>query len=130
MNQEEAFIKAFIIPHKRSRYLTLLSSRKRRRDILDRLNHNLDFDSKYSIRIPPEHYRSDVISKLLKQRGAPSICHIISSWHEWDGQDIPLDDALELVVGFGIGTVLCCVPGHLAYYEAEDAGERFILSKE
>jgi hypothetical protein len=29
----------------------------------------------------------------------------------------------------GIGTVLSCIPGRLAYYEAEDAGERYIFSR-
>jgi hypothetical protein len=35
-------------------------------------------------------------------------------------------DALKETVGYGIGTVLSCVPGKLAYFEGE-LRERFLL---
>src|SRR5438132_1906081 len=44
MSDEEAFVRAFIVPEKQERYLSLLLSPKRRRDILARLDHQLDYD--------------------------------------------------------------------------------------
>ena len=129
MNHEEAFVQAFIAPDKRSRYMSLLASRKRRHVFLDRLNHHLDYDPAFANRVPSEQQTPERIEALLRKRGAPDACHVISSNSDWDAQEMPLYDALELVVGYGIGTVLCCIPEHLAYYEAEDVGDRFILSR-
>jgi hypothetical protein len=39
---EEAFVRSFIVPKKRDRYLRLLGHPKHRAKLLDRLNHNLD----------------------------------------------------------------------------------------
>jgi hypothetical protein len=40
---------------------------------------------------------------------------------------MPLDQALKATVGNGIGTILSCIPGKLAYFEDEE--ERFILHR-
>lgn len=129
MNDEEAFVRAFILREKQERYLSLLSSPKRRRDILARLDHQLDYDRALATRVAAEDQSSSRISELLAARNAPASCHAISADSTLDGRDLPLRDALDAVVGSGIGTVLSCIPGRLAYYEAEDAGERYILSR-
>jgi len=38
-----------------------------------------------------------------------------------------VEHALKETVGRQMGTILCCIPGHLAYFENED--ERFILER-
>ena len=43
-----------------------------------------------------------------------------------DEEDLELLAALRKVVGYGIGTVLSCIPGKLAYFEAE-LRDRFLL---
>jgi hypothetical protein len=129
MNDEEAFVRAFIAPEKQGRYLTLLSSPKRRREILSRLDHQLDYERALAARISAEDQTSARIAQLLTAHKAPSTCHAISGDSALDGRDWPLREALETVVGSGVGTVLSCIPGRLAYYEAEDASERYILSR-
>jgi len=44
-----------------------------------------------------------------------------------DQKELPLLDALRQTVGRGMGTVLSCIPGRLAFVETED--ERFILER-
>lgn len=44
-----------------------------------------------------------------------------------DQKEMPLVEALQQVVGRGMGTVLSCIPGILAFVETED--ERFILER-
>jgi hypothetical protein len=44
-----------------------------------------------------------------------------------DGREIELKEILAHVGGRGIGTILCCIPGKLAFVESEDG--RFILEK-
>jgi hypothetical protein len=129
MSHEEAFVRAFIVSDKQARYLDQLASRKRRDLFLDRFNHHLDYDASLAVRVPPNQQTAAGVEALLRKKGALDTCHVISSLAKWDGRELPLRDALDLVVGFTIGTVLCCVPGRLAYYESEDLGERYILSK-
>ena len=46
---------------------------------------------------------------------------------ELDGVTKPLSDVIREVFAFVEGTLVCCVPGELAYYEGEAPKNRFIL---
>ncbi len=126
-NQEAAFVKAFIVKDKQERYLQLLASPKRRREILDRFNHNLDFDPKYASVVPKELWTVDQLAHLLKARGAGETCHVIADSLDCDDQDLPLRDALAEVIAHDFGSVLCCVPGQLALYKAEAIEQAWYL---
>jgi hypothetical protein len=52
---------------------------------------------------------------------------LISEDPALDQKELPLVHALEQIVGCGMGTVLSCIPGRLAFVETED--ERFILER-
>lgn len=121
------FVRAFIVADKQARYLEKLSSPKKRGPFLDRLNHQLDYQPERATLVPRGQQSDTNIEALLKSRGAPPKCWVISSWHEWDARETLLREALSAVVGSGMGTVLSCVAGRLAYYEAEDAAHRYIL---
>jgi hypothetical protein len=129
MNQEELFVKTFIDPDKQSRYLDLLANPKRRNGFLHRFAHHLDYIPLLAIHIQPAQQKAEQIYQRLKKRGASDTCHVMSEWSEIDGKDISLSEALDQVVGVGMGTVISCIPGRLAYYEAEEVGHRYILTK-
>jgi hypothetical protein len=116
---EEAFVRAFIVPRKRARYVELL--RKRRSRVTRELPHFRDLDPRFAEQVAPPLQSADRIESLLRQRHAPAICHVISQDQGIDGECLALGEALEIVVGNGLGTILSCVPGHLAYYEGETA---------
>lgn len=126
---EEAFVGAFIARDSRDRWISLLGSRKRRRKILERLAQCPDFDERLATLVPPAEQTPERISALLRQRGAPDSCHVISEWSELDGKEMLLSEVLSRIVGYGMGTIVSCVPARLAYYEGEDAGERYILER-
>jgi len=44
-----------------------------------------------------------------------------------DSKELARRDALDTIVGAGIGTFLSCIPGKLGYFEDEDG--RFILQR-
>ncbi|HAD82453.1 MAG: hypothetical protein A2509_08745 [Candidatus Edwardsbacteria bacterium RIFOXYD12_FULL_50_11] len=128
MGHEEQFIRAFIIKEKKERYLTLLQTQKGRHKITRRLAHSSDIDNK-CIRLIPNHEQTpNKIYKILKQRNAPEICHVISEDVKIDNKDLPLEEALVNIIGKGSGTILSCIPGQLGYYEGEDQNERYIIS--
>jgi len=53
----------------------------------------------------------------------------MSSNPEIDEKEMPLREALMETIGMGMGTLISCIPGRLAYLENEDAGERYILER-
>src|SRR5690242_4430137 len=93
------------------------------------LAHLPDLDLRLAVAVPVSEARPDTIQRLLMAKGAPGTCYCLSESAELDGRELPLRQALEQVVGRGIGTLLSCVPGKLAYFEGEDPGRRFILSR-
>jgi hypothetical protein len=127
---EGALVTAFVVANLRNRFLEGLASPKKRRKILSRLDHNIDdFDERYRLTIPKSRHSADHIAALLASKGAPNLCYVVSSWDQFDRRELPLRDALIGVVGYGMGTLVSCVPGRLAYYEAEGPGERYILER-
>ena len=117
---DEATIRAFIVPPKRDRYLSLLSNVKRRAKFLDCLNHCRDIDQRYLSEVPSS---ADAIS-LLRDRGAPDVCRVISDCRDIDGREMALAEAVEQAETAGWGTILCCIPCRLAYYLDEAGSKR------
>jgi hypothetical protein len=44
-----------------------------------------------------------------------------------DGRRLNLEQVIAAVVGTGIGTILSCIPGRLAFFEGED--QSLLLAK-
>ena len=63
----------------------------------------------------------------MQKRHCPSIVFAISEDPALDQKELALTAALKEIVGSGMGTVLSCIPGQLAFVETED--ERFILER-
>lgn len=130
MNHEAAFVRSFVLPARRARLTRFLSHPKHRAKVLSSLDHFNDFDPRYMVDIAPAFQSAEGVAALLKERGAPSVCHVISSDRGLDGTDLPLAETLARVVGSGRGTVVSCVPGKLAYYEGETPGHRRLLARQ
>ena len=128
-SHEEQFARSFIVPKKRDRYLTLLESKKGRAALLEGFNHCPDLDPRYATLIPSNQQSATSIESLLRQKGAPDTCYVISDNRGIDGREMSLSDALAESVGWNIGTFISCVPGKLGYFELEDLGERYILER-
>jgi hypothetical protein len=127
--QEEATIRAFIVSARRERILELLPIPKRRGSITNSLAHPNPswFDPRFVRVIPSSQQTPQLIAELLHSRGAGDKCWVISEDHQLDAREFEFDSILRQIVGYGMGTILCCIPGKLAYVESEDG--RFILQK-
>ena len=105
----------------------MLSSPRLRHKFTSQLAHFKDFDPKYRVLIPSNKLFVENIAVELQKRHSPSIVFAISEDPQLDQRELPLLEALTRTVGSGMGTVLACIPGHLAFVETED--ERFILER-
>jgi hypothetical protein len=119
--QELRFIQAFVRRERRERAQFELLSHKKRGAFLSRLCHTYAdvLDTRYlkPLSAPNSDYRS--IVQTLRARQAPEQCYVISCITELDGQSVRLTAALERIVGFGLPSIVICIPETLAYFEAE-----------
>ncbi len=120
---EERTIRAFFIPEKRNRAVQLLGNPKRRKKLLESLNHCSDFDQRFTTSIRNSKNPVDILSKL----GAPADCYLISSEPKLDGTVLSLSDAIFKIESACWGTLVSCIPGRLAYYYGESGEQRLAL---
>ena len=126
---EELLIERLITHSKKERIKFLLQTKKGRKKLRNRFAHNIDFDPRYIKKLKPsEQTTSDILSLLLKA-GSPSNCYIMSENSDIDGQLLDLEKALNKIIGFGMGSLISCIPGKLVYFEGEEAGQRFIVTR-
>jgi hypothetical protein len=90
---EEQFARAFIVPGKEERYLSMLESATGRAR-LAKFPHCRDLNTSYATLVPGAQQTAEAIAKLLKQRGAPDVCHVISADRDIDNRELPLANAL------------------------------------
>jgi hypothetical protein len=126
-DREEALFLCFILPQRRARYLAILASPKRRDDITRSLAHFPHLDMRYAVATPPSQHHARDIFNILKSKGAPDICYVMSENIDLDGKEMSVEKVLKKIVGCGIGTFVSCIKGKLGYFEDED--HRWILEK-
>ncbi len=127
MHNEQSLIAAFVKGSKRDRYREVLSDPRLRHKFTSRLAHFKDFDTKYRSPIPGNKLFVEKTAIELQKRHSPNIIFVISEDSALDQKELPLLEALRRIIGRGMGTVLSCIPGRLAFVETED--ERFILER-
>jgi len=129
MSEEATLISTFVSGIKRKHLIQVLANPKRRHRATAILAHFSDFDPSAVVSLGSEVHTPAAIEGALHGRGAGDSCYVISANSAIDGKHLPLKLALEKVVGQGLGTLLSCIPGELAYYEGESPADRCILAR-
>ncbi len=62
----------------------------------------------------------ETVEAMLRRRGAT--CPLIAPDPSLDQREMPLREAIDLLINEDNVAVACCVPGRLAYYKAERHG--------
>ncbi|WP_158786882.1 hypothetical protein [Granulicella sp. L46] len=118
---EEGFVRSFVVASKRERVAMLLANPKRRKEYLKTLAHYCDLEVQHAKAVLPKvAHTPDEWLKLLRSKGAPEKCWVISEDASKDAKEVELSEALRETIGAGMGTVLSCVAGKLGYFEDED----------
>lgn len=124
---EQSLIHAFIARDHRRRWLTLRRTPRGRQKLRAQLAHLQHLDPRFAQLIASNQQTKYQIESLLKRRGAPEFCYVLSEDPQLDGRQMGLSEALDHIVGAGMGSLVSCVPGHLGYYEGEEPNERYLL---
>ncbi len=93
--------------------------------MLDRLNHCRDIDERFAASLSSN---TNVVN-MLRLRGAPATCYVLSGFEELDGREFLLEEAVIETVSGGWGTIVSCIPGKLAYYYDECGERRMLLQR-
>jgi len=128
IEHEDSFIKAFILPTRQERFLTLISNAKKRSKFTAELGHFRWFDPAFATplkwQVDPKlplwerHLQGKHrIVELLKSKGAGQSCWVISNQSSKDAREVDLDKGVEDISD---GCILSCIPGQLAYFEGEE----------
>ncbi len=125
-SREEAFVNAFVAKAKRERYIGLLSNPKKRKKILEVLNHNFDFDEALATVIGC-HQIQILLSRLEELLCSDEACYLISDDNVLDGKTFPFAQALAIAQASNWGTILDCIPGELALYWDEASPSRHCI---
>ncbi len=112
---------------KQQRYLMFFASPKRRHKAFETFYHSLKTKLEYTTPIASRDNTPEAVEKLLKQKGARSMCYVISPSVKLDQREMPLREALERLISQDDVAVVSCIPGRLAYYKA--GMEQYILEK-
>ncbi len=125
---EAAFVETFVVPSKQHRWLSLLGSSKRRRDITSVLCHSLNdhVDRAKVLRIP-KHVATDEFLVALLAKGANSQdCRVISDG-PLDQRDLTIREAIEAQSGESSGTLVCVSPGSVCLWMPEPIADSLLL---
>jgi hypothetical protein len=122
-----ALIRAFVLPERQPRLVSLLRSERGRAKLRAQLAHFAGLDPRWALSLPPSDHTMTRIADRLRNEGAMGVCYLLAEDPELDGQELALEAALEVVVGRGMAAFLSCVPGRVAYFESEEPGTRFVL---
>jgi len=129
MNHEEAFAKAFIASEKRARFIQFLADPRHRKEMLDRMSHNLPYIHALASEVPGRQDFPEELETLLRARGAGATCYVLSDGLRIDRKELPLREALDQICMHSGGAILCCQPGALAYYKPGSPGRGVLLEK-
>jgi hypothetical protein len=125
---EQEFVRSFIQKERRERCSFLLSDPNRRRELTTKLAHFNWFDMRFASPVPGSiaHTSVELVS-LLRQNGACPVAWVISEDRSIDACVLPLQEAMDSVWGRQMGSVLCCIPGKLAFYCGEEMKSELLL---
>ncbi|HUA87516.1 MAG TPA: hypothetical protein VMB85_26855 [Bryobacteraceae bacterium] len=123
---EESLFAAFVVARKWDRYRALIGTAKGRDKLRQSLAHFDDWDSRFIHRVDGD---PQAVYEALSKRGALRECYVVSEDRRFDASRMDLLEALKATIGNGMGTVISCVPGRLAFYEGEGPRDRFILDR-
>jgi len=106
---------------KRQRFLSLLKGRTGPDRIADELAHFGWLDPEYAHLLPHGQGFAGPVYELLRSKGAPAECYVVSTWQEYHNRTMPLAEAVEEIVGSMMPSIISCLPGKLAWFEDEYA---------
>jgi len=129
LSHEQATIRSFIQKDGQERSAYLLGNPKHRHKFTSELTHFKWLDDRFAHPIPPSQAHSAAeLASLLRRKGAGDTVWVISDDSAIDTREMALEKVMAHIWGRGIGVILSCIPGKLAFFAGEEVkSERLLL---
>jgi hypothetical protein len=126
---EFEFVRAFVLPSLRERWLYMLQSPKKRQKHLQRLHHGFDFEADHVERLRHHSSHQGAFVAMLKAHGAGNLVQVISTRPFLDGKVFSFEEATSLQdgVAWEPSTICIYVSNRLAVFA--DEYDRYVLRK-
>lgn len=124
--EHERGLARFLVGEWRARFRESLAPAKRRDTLRSQLPHLTHLDPRFAT---PTDEGAGVLVTQLREKGAEENCYLLSEDPELDGRELPLAEALALIVDGDTehATFVSCVPAQLAYFHGAEPGDRYLL---
>jgi hypothetical protein len=120
----------FVERSQRRRLVSLLEMGvKQRAKVRKMLDHEIRLESSASEHLTGPQESPRQILERLRFEGAPATAYVMSANARIDQKLLLLPDAVEVVTSSRCGGVISCIPGRLAYYQAEGPSLAYLLKK-
>ena len=126
VRRHERGLEKFLTAGYRARFRQALRDGQRDKVRAD-LPHFGYLDPSASTPVPRGHRGPAEIVRLLRDKGAPERCYLVSEDEDLDGREFDLEDAIETIEGSWFGTLVSCIPGELGYFRGEYSDDRYIV---
>ena len=120
IDQQEAFIRRFIVEEKQQRYLGFLSKSTTRGKFLSELYHSLAIKASLAVEVPSKERFVEKVEQRLREKGAGDKVYVVSPNSDCDRQWMSLTEALRITIDDTTEAIVCCTLGELAFYRSED----------
>jgi len=70
--------------------------------------------------VSSKNRQPEYVEAKLRQQGAGDLAYVISPYDQFDQKWLPLTEVLEGVLPRNWESIVCCLPGKLAFYLSED----------
>ena len=121
---EVVVLKRFFIKQKRKRYIEFIKG-KRRKEFANSLAHCRDLKYESFIQILGKNTTQEIINHVSHLNNNKS-CYVISENNKIDSKRMPIEKALNEVIGHSLGTLLVFGNAEILYYEGEAPNNRWI----
>jgi hypothetical protein len=125
---EILIIKKFIENSIQDRYIQFVTSIKNRHKFIRDLPHFRHFKWELLERVDG-NIELEIFTALQKSKIENKNCYVISENSEIDKKTLDIKEAIQKIVGYGMGTILVFGEADMIYYESETIKERYISKK-
>lgn len=126
---EQRAARHLLVPSVHARVFALGTSGKKRDRVVRLFVDGKGFRSERVRRLPDDGAPDELVRRAVATLGSPpsATCYLVSERSLWDGERMPLDEALSSVVGRGWASLLLVDDGRAAYHEGEGPSGRCCL---
>ena len=126
---EQEVITRFVTRAKRERFLSFVSSKKRRDDFVTELRNPEVFDSRWVTEITGADRNAGRLVDVLSKSGVGGRVYVVSSNSEWDAHRFQMSWFAQECCGAGFDTLAYCWKSQVGFYEQHHSGFTYVLKR-